>query len=232
MKKVTLSLGVLLLLRLSSAQQTEWVVLTVVGTGGGTNGDGARVTVENASVSPLTALSVGAAETGSGASAVERFDSAIQRWTRLPPGHGSEIFLTSVRGSDRIPRLAAAIFANGDVDGEPMEIQQILDERKSVLKGLEIVLEHMPVASTANLTREEAVERFREARRDQLAAVGDGKLKAAVINVNLWIGRELMKLPAPLDQSLDKTGYLATMTDKLIRWHADLSASKPSLVSQ
>jgi hypothetical protein len=27
-------------------------------------------------------------------------------------------------------------------------------------------------------------------------------------------------------------GYLATMTDKLIRWHADLSASKPSLLSQ
>jgi len=182
--------------------QTARVVLTV-----SRQADGVHTTVKNNSGDTLTAfaLRVGGAEP------VRYHDMVYINRPTVPPGGESQIVFAGPATPEGDVSLEAAIFSNGETEGAAGAIEHLVNERRFLLRALNIVLDHLPAA-------EQTTAAYDALRKDEAqSAGGDRDVERTITYVNVVIGR-LLRDP-----------HAANVQDSLTKLRDALSASKPSL---
>jgi hypothetical protein len=169
--------------------------------------DGAHVTVKNNGGSTLTAFAL---RTG-GAQAVSYQDMLYINRPTVPPGGESQIVFAGPGTPEGDVSLEAAIFSNGETEGATGAVEHLVNERRYLLRALNIVLDHLPAA-------EQTTAAYDALRKDEvLSAAGDRDVERTITYVNVVIGRLLRDPHSP------------NVQDSLAKWRDALSASKPSL---
>jgi len=176
-----------------------------------------NIVFENNSNVMLTAVALSTAN-----SDLHVSDSAIKHWDAIQPGQQGKMVYSE--RSENI-EFKAAIFGDGTTFGDQAAIHEMLLQRRATLDGLGIILQHLPIDAKGSTPPTPMLPLFGRYRTEQLDIVkNDNQMRAAIINVNLIIQRQVQKMAGELPDTI-----IAAITTMLRDWQAALSNSLPSL---
>jgi hypothetical protein len=144
------------------------------------------------------------------------YDSLLKGWDRIAPNQEAKIVLVRSKELPHVA-LAATIFDDGNVFGDPSEVRALLNARRLALAMIARILERIPpTAANAGELMDNLTAWI------QSEFNGDLELKAAALRVGLIVRRRL----SSRQTTDDPAGYVIGL---LRSWQDELRASKPSV---